>query len=110
MGFSTILLEKSEHIATLTLNRPDARNAIDLVMREEIVAALDELEADESTRVVIVTGAGEHFCAGGDVKTMQAKRHTAAEGRARVQLLNRMVLRLVNLPKPTLAKIGRAHV
>ena len=58
MGFSTILREKSEHIATLTLNRPDARNAIDLVMREEIVAALDEMEADESTRVVIVTGAG----------------------------------------------------
>ena len=105
MGYGTILLEKSEHIATLTLNRPDARNAIDLVMREEIVAALDEMEADESTRVVIVTGAGEHFCAGGDVKTMQAKRHTAAEGRARVQLLNRMVLRLVNFPKPTLAMV-----
>ncbi len=105
MGFGTILLEKSGHIATLTLNRPDARNAIDLVMREEIVAALDEMEADESTRVVIVTGAGEHFCAGGDVKTMQAKRHTAAEGRARVQLLNRMVLRLVNFPKPTLAMV-----
>jgi 2-(1,2-epoxy-1,2-dihydrophenyl)acetyl-CoA isomerase len=105
MGFSTILLEKSEHIATLTLNRPDARNAIDLVMREEIVAALDEMEADESGRVLIVTGAGQHFCAGGDVKTMQAKRHTAAEGRARVELLNRMVLRLVNFPKPTLAMV-----
>jgi 2-(1,2-epoxy-1,2-dihydrophenyl)acetyl-CoA isomerase len=105
MGFSTILLEKSEHIATLTLNRPDARNAIDLVMREEIVAALDEMEADESTRVLIVTGSGQHFCAGGDVKTMQAKRHTAAEGRARVELLNRMVLRLVNFPKPTLAMV-----
>ncbi|MBI3031057.1 MAG: enoyl-CoA hydratase [Candidatus Rokubacteria bacterium] len=105
MGFGTILLEKSEHIATLTLNRPDARNAIDLVMREEIVAALDEMEAEESTRVLIITGAREHFCAGGDVKTMQAKRHTAAEGRARVQLLNRMVLRLVSFAKPTLAMV-----
>ena len=105
MGFGTILLEKSEHIGTLTLNRPDARNAIDLVMREEIVAALDELEADESTRVLIVTGAGQHFCSGGDVKTMQAKRHTAAEGRSRVELLNRMVLRVVNFPKPTLAMV-----
>jgi 2-(1,2-epoxy-1,2-dihydrophenyl)acetyl-CoA isomerase len=105
MGYGTILLEKSEHIATLTLNRPDARNAIDLVMREEIVGALDETEADESARVLIVTGAGEHFCAGGDVKTMQAKRHTAAEGRARVESLNRMVVRLVNFPKPTLAMV-----
>ena len=105
MGFSTILLEKSESVSTLTLNRPEARNALDLVMREEIVTALDEIEADASVRVLIVTGAGEHFCAGGDVKTMQAKRHTAAEGRARVELLNRMVLRLVNFPKPTLAMV-----
>ncbi len=105
MGYGTILVEKSDNLATLTLNRPDARNAIDLVMREEIVAALDEMEADESTRVLIVTGSGQHFCAGGDVKTMQAKRHTAAEGRARVELLNRMVLRLVNFPKPTLAMV-----
>lgn len=105
MGFSTILVEKSENICTLTLNRPDVRNAVDLVMREEIVAALDEVEADESTRVLVVTGSGQHFCAGGDVKTMQAKRQTAAEGRARVELLNRMVLRLVNFPKPTLAMV-----
>jgi 2-(1,2-epoxy-1,2-dihydrophenyl)acetyl-CoA isomerase len=105
MGYGTILVEKSDSLATLTLNRPDARNAIDLVMREEIVAALDEMETDESTRVLIVTGSGQHFCAGGDVKTMQAKRQTAAEGRARVELLNRMVLRLVNFPKPTVAMV-----
>lgn len=105
MGFSTILVEKSERLCTLTLNRPDARNAIDLVMREEIAAALDEMEADDAVRVLILTGAGEHFCAGGDIKSMQAKRHTAVDGRARVQLLNRMVLRLVNFPKPTLAMV-----
>jgi len=61
MGFSTILLEKSESISTLTLNRPEARNAVDLVMREEIVAALDEIEGAAAVRVLIVTGAGEHF-------------------------------------------------
>ncbi len=105
MGFSTILLEKSEAVVTLTLNRPEARNAIDLVMREEMVAALDEVEADESVRVLILAGAGEHFCAGGDVKAMRAKRHTAAEGRARVELLNRMVLKLANFPRPTLAMV-----
>src|SRR3990172_9025311 len=72
MGYGTILVERADRIATLTLNRPEARNAIDLVMREEIVAALDEMEADESCRVLVITGAGEHFCAGGDVKTMLA--------------------------------------
>lgn len=105
MGFSAIVVEKSEQIATLTLNRPEARNAIDLVMREEIVAALDDAEADESVRVLIMTGAGEHFCAGGDVKSMKAHRRSAADGRARVESLNRMVRKLVDFPKPTLAMV-----
>jgi hypothetical protein len=98
-------MERSGDITTLTLNRPDARNAIDLVMRRELVAALDEIEADEAARVLVLTGAGGYFCSGGDVKTMRAKRHTAAEGRARVQLLNRMVLRLVDFPRPTIAMV-----
>ena len=105
MGYQTLLVERSGGITTLTLNRPDARNAIDLVMRRELVAALDEIEADEAARVLVLTGAGGHFCSGGDVKTMRAKRHTAAEGRARVQLLNRMVLRLVDFPRPTIAMV-----
>ncbi len=105
MGYATIFLEKADGIVTLILNRPEARNAIDLVMREEIALALDELEADDATRVMVLTGAGEHFCAGGDVKSMKAKRHTAAEGRARVESLNRMVLRLVHFPRPTIAMV-----
>jgi 2-(1,2-epoxy-1,2-dihydrophenyl)acetyl-CoA isomerase len=105
MGYATLLVERRDAITTVTLNRPEARNALDLVMRRELTAALDEIEADPEARVVVLTGAGGHFCAGGDVKTMQAKRHTAAEGRARVELLNRMVLRLVDFPRPTIAMV-----
>jgi 2-(1,2-epoxy-1,2-dihydrophenyl)acetyl-CoA isomerase len=105
MGYQTLFHERSGGIATLTLNRPEARNALDLVMRRELVAALDEIEADEAARVLIVTGAGGHFCSGGDVKTMREQRYTAAEGRARVELLNVMVARLVNFPKPTIAMV-----
>src|SRR5512145_1067734 len=97
-------------IATVTLNRPQARNALDLVMRRELLAALDEVEADEGARVLIVTGAGEHFCSGGDVKTMRERRQTAAEGRARVELLNRLVLRLVDFPRPTIAMVDGVAV
>ena len=104
MGYQTLLVDRADAIATLTLNRPEARNALDLVMRRELVAALDELEADPAVRVVVLTGAGGHFCAGGDVKTMRA-RHTAAEGRGRVELLNRLVLRLVDFPRPTIAMV-----
>ena len=105
MGYQTLLVERTGALATITLNRPDARNAIDLTMRQELVAALDEVEADEAVRVLILTGAGGHFCAGGDVKSMRTRRLSAAEGRRRVELLNRLVVRLVDFPRPTLAMV-----
>jgi len=105
MGYQTLLVERTGPLATITLNRPDARNAIDLTMRQELVAALDEVEADAAARVLILTGSGGHFCAGGDVKTMRQRRQTAAEGRARVQMLNTMVLRLVDFARPTIAMV-----
>ena len=105
MGYQTLVVERTGPLATITLNRPDARNAIDLTMRQELVAALDEVEADAAARVLILTGSGGHFCAGGDVKTMRQRRQTAAEGRARVQMLNAMVLRLVDFPRPTIAMV-----
>src|SRR5262249_18322929 len=71
----------------------------------ELLDALDDVEGDAQARVVVLTGAGDHFCAGGDVKSMRAKRQTAAEGRQRVESLNRLVLRLVEFPRPTIAQV-----
>ena len=70
----------------------------------ELLLALDEIEANPAARVVILTGAGGHFCAGGDVTNMR-QRSTAADGQVRVGLLNRAVLRLVNFPLPTIAMV-----
>jgi 2-(1,2-epoxy-1,2-dihydrophenyl)acetyl-CoA isomerase len=105
VGFETLIVEQTGTVSTITLNRPEARNALDITMRREILMALDEVEANADTRVVVLTGSGGHFCSGGDVKTMRDKRHTAAEGRARVELLNQMVMRLVNFPRPTIARV-----
>jgi len=105
MGYQTIRLDRADGVATVTLNRPEARNAIDLVMRRELLAALDDLEVQAAVRAVILTGAGGHFSAGGDVKTMAARRQTAADGRARVESLNRFVIRLFEFPKPTIAMV-----
>ena len=104
MGYQTLLFEKSGAIGTLTLNRPEARNALDLVMRRELLAALEEIENDPSVRVVVLTGAGGHFSAGGDVKTMKPGSG-AAEGRARVAALNRLIVRLVEFPRPVIAMV-----
>jgi 2-(1,2-epoxy-1,2-dihydrophenyl)acetyl-CoA isomerase len=104
MGYETLIVEKNGAVVTLTLNRPQARNALDLVMRRELVGALDDIENDPAARVVILTGAGGHFCAGGDVKSMQPGS-AAADGRARVEALNRLVMRIVDFPRPVIAMV-----
>ena len=67
MTYQQILYEVSEHIATVTLNRPEALNAWTDVMAEEVWQATQAAAKDDDVRVVILTGAGRAFCAGGDV-------------------------------------------
>ena len=60
----------ADGIATVTMNRPDARNALSMQMREQMDSAFHDLEFDDAVRCVVLTGAGEHFMAGGDVRNM----------------------------------------
>ena len=57
-------------IATLTMNRPEARNALSMEMRSDLADVLHDIEQDSSVRCVVLQGAGQHFMAGGDVKGM----------------------------------------
>jgi len=68
MDYQTIILEKADHVATLTLNRPERLNAFTAQLGSELGHALKEVDQDEDVRVVIITGAGRGFCAGEDVK------------------------------------------
>jgi enoyl-CoA hydratase/carnithine racemase len=61
MGYQTILVEKSDSVVTITLNRPEVRNALNLEMREEATRVLDELAGNESIRELVLTGAGGNF-------------------------------------------------
>jgi len=65
--YDTILIEKQNHVAILTLNRPERLNAVNPQLKNDICHALTELEADNGTRVVIMTGAGRAFSAGADL-------------------------------------------
>ena len=67
MTYDTLLYEVSDHILTLTLNRPDRLNAFTGTMMEELIAAFDRADADDDVRAIIVTGAGRAFCAGADL-------------------------------------------
>jgi 2-(1,2-epoxy-1,2-dihydrophenyl)acetyl-CoA isomerase len=68
MAYQTLTVERANHVATLTLNRPDAYNALNLPLGRELFAASLELDEDPDVRCIVVTGRGRAFCAGGDVK------------------------------------------
>jgi 2-(1,2-epoxy-1,2-dihydrophenyl)acetyl-CoA isomerase len=110
MAAPTVLTACANGVATLTLNRPDARNALDLAMREELEAALAAMSTDVAVRVLVLRGAGEHFCAGGDVKLMRSTPMTAAQGQARVETMNRAILALARFRTPTIAMVDGVAV
>lgn len=72
MAYEQILYEVTEGLATLTLNRPDKLNAWTPVMEGEVLQALQRADAEESVRVIILTGAGRGFCAGADMQNLDA--------------------------------------
>ncbi|MEL4180480.1 enoyl-CoA hydratase/isomerase family protein [Roseateles sp. PN1] len=80
----TVLLRREGGVLHLTLNRPELRNALSIAMVAELRAALAAAEADASVRVIVLRGAGGHFCAGGDLKDMAAARMRLAEDGPRV--------------------------
>ena len=100
-------------IAVLTLNRPEARNAISDEMRSHMIELLEEVAANSQIRALIITGTGKGFCAGGDIKGME-KRMSAPAGEVayngwkRQQRVHHAVSLLLNLPKPTLAAVNGA--
>jgi enoyl-CoA hydratase/carnithine racemase len=72
MTYEQILVDVSEHIATITLNRPDRLNAWTPTMGREVQEALVQADEDQHVRVVVLTGAGRGFCAGADMQTLNA--------------------------------------
>ena len=69
----TLLFEVREHVAHITLNRPEVSNAMNLEMSREFYEAAFECEQSSDLRAVLITGAGRGFCSGGDVKSFAAQ-------------------------------------
>jgi len=90
-------------VALVTLNRPSALNAMNAALIADLHAALASIRDDRTCRVVVLTGAGRAFCAGGDVTSMAS--YDVVSGRRRSKGHNRMVLALHNLEKPVIAAI-----
>jgi methylglutaconyl-CoA hydratase len=97
-------------VLTLTLNRPDKRNALSASLVEALHQALESADLDPEVRVVMVTGAGKDFCAGADLEELLASADTAPEANEAAALrLGGLFSRLRQLPKPVVAVVrGRA--
>lgn len=104
MAHETLLLEVEDGIATIVVNRPDKRNALNATVRREFVEILDALRDEPTVRVVIITGAGEKaFIAGADIDEFSERtpheQRTAMEGR-------RLFEQIAAYPKPTIAMLN----
>ena len=98
----------NDSIATLTMNRPEARNALSMEMRSELCDALHDVEIDASVRCVVLKGAGDHFMAGGDVKGMGETIKKSAdqikkEFMLRIHDLHPIMFAMRRMPKPIIA-------
>jgi len=103
------LLENVEDgIATLTFNRPERMNALSTPIMEGLLHGLPRLAGDPAVRVIVLTGAGRAFCAGGDVKSMAegGEQRSAAEATARLRSSMEVSRILHELPKPTIAMVN----
>ena len=110
MSYVTILVGDEGAVRTITLNRPERRNAMTPEMQTELIAALEDAGASDC-RVVVLAGAGESFCAGLDLSVLQtAKEKSAAEHRSDAERVAKLFRTLYELPKPTIAAVQGAAV
>lgn len=105
MPYTTLDFVVADGIATLTLNRPQARNALDMTLRAELAQVLRTLADSADVRALILTGAGEHFCAGGDLRAMIESRRPAQVSRGRLKAMHRWLRDLVDLEMPVIAAV-----
>src|SRR6266704_1221078 len=106
--YSTLLLEMRGSLATITLNRPEKRNAISTQMMAELQTALDEIEKSHA-RVGILTGAGKAFCAGMDLDMLAAiGKQSPAENQEDSRRIAKMFRRIWSYPRPLIAAVNGA--
>ena len=104
-----VLVHSHAGIALIQLNRPDKLNAIGAVMRQQLSDAIKQAERDDAVRVVVITGAGRAFSAGGDIAEMDSGLGTRTPedlGRVLREEYGAMFLRIRNMPKPVIAALN----
>jgi enoyl-CoA hydratase/carnithine racemase len=122
MGYETVIYEKRDGIARITLNRPERMNAFNAQLVMDLVETIGDAAMDDAVRVLILTGAGKGFCAGADFRYTQVRGGEVApeeaeergtvfeEGRLLHPVTQGVILALQKLDKPTIAMVNGAAV
>ena len=102
----TVLYDKQDHIVTITLNRPDALNAINRQLRRELGEAIQQFDGEQDSYVAVITGAGRAFCAGRDLKERAEDNSAGIQARAADSMSEDRPFMWPNTWKPTIAAVN----
>ena len=103
MSYQTLLVSPCAPIRTITLNRPERRNALSLELMEELIAAVDEVSSDSATRVVVLAAAGKVFCSGHDLSEMVDR--STDEYRHIFDVCTNLMEKLQSIRQPVIARV-----
>jgi len=99
----TLLVERRDHVVTVTLNRPDKKNAVNGPMWQELLTVFGEVSRSSDDRVLVITGAGDAFCSGADLSGFSAASPSQLSF---MRGVGEVCKALHDIPKPTIAKVG----
>ncbi len=104
MNFKTIVFEKENNIAKITLNNPKTMNALNLDMRLDLLEVFRQIADDDLIKVVVITGSGKAFCSGGDIRSMEGE--IAVSTRVRLKKAQKVTMAMWELEKPIIGAIN----
>ena len=106
MNFQTVLLNKSNHVATIKLNMPESFNTLKDELKVDLLRALEVCADDDDIKVVVITGSGKAFCAGGDINLFKESSNVSDRLRQGLKLVNLIIIGIRRMPKPVIAAIN----
>src|SRR3954469_23735291 len=108
MSYANLELERRDRVAVVTLNRPDKLNALDAILRDEILTVTRELDEDDDVWAIVITGAGRGFCSGVDLTgpRPESREQSQTERLDELGWVGRQALAVYGLDKPTIAAVN----
>lgn len=105
MAYETLLYDLADGVASITLNRPEKRNAVNRKMFDELGDLFGRIAQDSSVRAFVLKGAGEHFCSGADLSGLDEAPKTPAEMLSRMHEIHQIMKKIIYCPKPGIAAV-----